>query len=85
MLLELPGRDEGRVHPGLYSAGPPGQLLGQGDPPPLGLPSLLNPEEGRLASLPLLVEHAEMVDRQEVSPDLGTNMKLAGWVEISAA
>ena len=85
MLLELPGRDEGRVHPGLYPAGPPGQLLGQGDPPPLGLPSLLNPEEGRLASLPLLVEHAEMVDRQEVSPDLGTNMKLAGWVEISAA
>ena len=62
MLLELPGRDEGRVHPGLYPAGPPGQLLGQGDPPLVGLPSLLNPEEGRLAGLPLPVQLAELVD-----------------------
>ena len=62
MLLELPGRDEGRVHPGLLPAGPSGQLLGDGDRLPVGLPGLLHPEEGRLAGLPLPVQLAELVD-----------------------
>ena len=48
----------------------------------MGLPGLLQQEEGPLAGLPLLVEGAELVYRLEVVVDLGGS-EILNWKEFA--